>query len=493
MFAKLPRRLTLDLPEMDFPKMQAQFKKATMKLVKLSRDVPLAGSRFKKRCHELSIYAQRGEVARHLERFIDIRVVVHLWANNKIFREAHPPSSAFFKAFNDIAPHASRLSLQAMVALFFDKYDLLGEKGLTEFRSYLAKQVDQSNARKPPLSLKAFATSAKTLLTPTAPQDLCKYAIDNNRPLDVVLEQMGVPRGKENRFNFVCQNIYYIHTLEQLQLGQDSPVFAELVKPINARMPHEGAMLGHAVIKILIDKCMEAKEALPTNWRDIILEIASDPRVPVGSTIFRQWWNEIGQKRTLWMIQWLSQLDLKIFFEVLKEYADNSGKEDLQRMFPARERFLLGLYDLGLIKGSRLFLGYQASSFLKSRIEKKALPHYAELSDGNKAIIYLDLGKVHMVEGTHSFPLLLFDKLPPESNILSYDKKYFPIDSLNKKLILRHEIMLMRGDANIVHSRIVHSPTTWQAKALSYLKKYGLDIHPSRVLDRDSYNIYRSK
>ncbi|MBU1000954.1 MAG: hypothetical protein KKE73_00340 [Proteobacteria bacterium] len=480
------------MPDITSPEMQERFVRLAQQMERIARDVPQAGSRFLRRCDELLQLARIGEpVPNHLERLIDIRAVVHLWATSDVFRTRQPTSAAFFKVFEGIAPQASRISLLAMVSLFFEKYDLLGD-GLADFRAYLFRQIVQSKSRQIPAQIKAFVSAAKTLLGSTAPQVLCGYALQNGLPLDVVLDRSGVPKGKENRFSSVCQNYYYIDTLKRLGVGEDSPVFFEVVKPSNATMPYEdGLLLGHKVIVILLDKCMATNTALPEIWRDVILEIAGDPRVPVGSRNYRLWWNEVGVKRTQWTIQWLSQLDLGIFFEVLKEYAETSGRDDLKRMFPARERFLLGLYELGLIQGSRLFLGGQAISFLKSRIEKKALPCYATLSDSNKAVIYLNLGNVHMIEGTHSFPLLLLDRLPSDTPILSYDKSYFHIDDLNRKLLGRHELMVARGEAKIGHTRLVHYPASWQGNALSALKKYGLDIHPSRVLDRDSYYSFR--
>ncbi|MBI9113238.1 EH signature domain-containing protein [Maridesulfovibrio ferrireducens] len=251
----------------------------------------------------------------------------------------------------------------------------------------------------------------------------------------------------------------------------------------------DGNMLGHQVLQILIDKGMKGGERLPENWLEVVLSIAQDPRVPTGNSSFRKWWSVMGPQRTDWIRNQLSSLDLKVFLDVLEDYAESSGKDDIKRMFPARKKFLEGLFDLKMVVNSRLFLGGEAVSFLKRSYNDKSLPHYAKQSDSDKAIIYLNLGNLHMIEGTHSFPLIMMDDLPPSSNVMSYEHDWFSKDDLNRRLLVAHDELRVKKTSMLPNDYIRHYPNlTWQHKALMAMKKYGVHVNPGNVLTRLDHN-----
>jgi hypothetical protein len=455
---------------------------------RLSADAGSSSRGFQSKVRYFKSLSDDGEyVDNHIKSLTDIRAVIHLWATDSEFLTDQPLSDSFFKQFKIVSPLASRLGLLALVSLYFDKYDLLDD-GIKSLRAYLLEQFNNRNGRPIPPRLRRFSEHAGLLLDSYAPKRLVEYGIDKNLSLQTMVSRFGISHGKNNRFHSICQNLYYIESLRDLEVGDDTPIFAEIVSPkVYGAAYDEHHLLGHEVLQILIDKCITAGE-LPDNWRDVLLSIAKDPRVPTGNRDYRRWWAIVGTERTEWVRQQLSGFDLKVFLEVLEDYAKNSGKDDIRRMFPARKRFLEGLFEMGLVEHSRLFLGNAAINFLRQNYHEDTLPHYARQSDSATAIIYLNLGSVHMVEGSHSFPLILLDNIPEESKILSYDQSYFSRDDLNRRLIHAHV------GTGMPHDKITHHPNlTWQHKALLALrKKYGLSIGPGDVLTRSDYHDFVS-
>jgi hypothetical protein len=488
-------QLELTLPNIMSAESVDFYKNETERIAKITKNAGRTSLGFEKRVERLRGLSVVGEdVSDHINSLADIRAVAYLWDTDEQFLTGHPISGHIIKKIYSIAPIATRLSLSYMTSLYFNRYDLLGD-GLQHLRKYLDKQFAERNGKPLPASLKRFSKQALLLLHKDAPKKVVASAIKDGLELTTILKKCGVPHGVHNRFSTICQTLYYVNTLKKLKVGEGSPVLSEIQRSDIAETPYSKAKLvGHLAIEILIDKCIDAEKDLPDTWRDVILSIGKDPRVPKSNPAFRKWWSVIGSDRTRWMRQWLSRLDLKVFLDVLEDYANTSGKDELQRMFPARKRFLLGLFDRKIVQQSRLYLGSRAIAFLTKRYKKDTLPYFAKQSENDKAVIYLDLGKVHMIEGTHSFPLLLMDVIPKKSNILSYDLKYFDVRELNQNLIQNHEEMKKKKAADFEHERIIHHPNLhWQAKAIKALKKYGIYVNPGDVLTREDHKEFIKK
>ena len=72
------------------------------------------------------------------------------------------------------------------------------------------------------------------------------------------------------------------------------------------------------------------------------------------------------------------------------------------------------------ISDSRLFVSRNAERFLRRNFKKEELPVFGRLSDANKCIIYLRIGDAHIIEGSHSFYLWVYDKLPENQRVTKY-------------------------------------------------------------------------
>ncbi|ABP79166.1 conserved hypothetical protein [Stutzerimonas stutzeri A1501] len=139
-----------------------------------------------------------------------------------------------------------------------------------------------------------------------------------------------------------------------MPLGDSDPVLDELLKPSVAKAPFEGARrIGHVALEILIDRAgQEAGEV----WQNFILNLAGDPRISSSAVNFREWWQPLGEERIQKVRGWLSKEDLRLFLQAVEQYGLETANMEMQRMFPARKRFLEGLFKLKLIRNTRLLL-----------------------------------------------------------------------------------------------------------------------------------------
>ena len=191
-------------------------------------------------------------------------------------------------------------------------------------------------------------------------------------------------------------------------------------------------MLGHEILRILIDR--SPKEKVDEQWQGIILTIAGDPRMSKSSPRYQRWWTALSTQQIQKVRGWLLRFDLLLFLKVLEDYSQMNGKEDMNRMFPARKKFLEGLFDLGLVEDSRLFINQNAEYYLKKNYKKDELPYYSIVADPNRSMIYLKVKGKHMIEGTHNFKLWIYEDLPPDSQIFNLEEKYFAPKELTTKL-----------------------------------------------------------
>jgi len=159
-------------------------------------------------------------------------------------------------------------------------------------------------------------------------------------------------------------------------------------------------------------------------------------------------------------------------------------------MFPARAKFLRGLYDHKLIPLSKLFIGRAPSRYLKAQYNHDQMPTFSRLNHGDLSVIYLKVGHIHMVEGSHSFSLRLYDELP--------DGEHFSFVSINRRfagrelgigLAEKYKRQYRKDAFSVTHN----PPVTWQHKVIRELAKKGISVNPEWVLTSEDYREYRRK
>ncbi len=282
-----------------------------------------------------------------------------------------------------------------------------------------------------------------------------------------------------------AKRIYYVEKLKTIAVNQPHEILSEIQrKSVFESRYDEHALLGHKALETLIERAPHGN--ISDAWLNVILAIGGDPRIPSHHPKYIKWWSHIPSALINKVRGWLSKLDLRLFLEALEAYSESSGKADLKRMYPSRKRFLEGLFDAGLISHTRLYLSYDAARYLKTHYKKEHLPSYSNV-DGDKSIIYVQLGDRHLVEGSHSCYLWVYRSLSSTAIVFNYDKQNVSYYDLTSGMGAR---MTQEGHAPV--DNIQHNPTnfSWQRKAISQLKAINVPITMKQVLTEADYNAF---
>ena len=286
--------------------------------------------------------------------------------------------------------------------------------------------------------------------------------------------------------------------LNQLPLSASTSDLASYIKHasvlFSAAGPSEvvafAKRIGHIALEIIIDR--SAGAAISTAWQSAILTIAGDPRVPTSNPNYQKWWVLLGEQRIGLMRGWLSRFDLALFLKVLEQSARDGSNADMERMFGSRKRFMEGLLEQGVVSQSRLFLSMNAERYLKRYYKQDQLPEYARVDSKDTSMIYLNLsGKAHMVEGSHSFKLKLFDQLPTKSKLVDYSVTKFSDFALRTGVVGQYyqEFESVGGLRDLTHD--VH--LNWQYNAIRFLAEQGISVSVHELIGAARYREYKSK
>lgn len=488
---KLPKfrliRMKFALPEQSGRADVAHYQVLSDKLERLAHTAGTGSDAFRKRKEYIHDLLHAG---RHVQEAVktpkDIRPLVELWQACDECVVRHPIDRAILEHLTALRQRQSLLVLFAFSQLFFNRFDQLGDT--QSLAAFIRSQFRLNTGRKFSQTLARLAKNAKTLFTVEGPGQVVKQARKDRLPLETAAASLGVPMEREGRFFTQCKNIYYLDTLKGLRVGQDHEVLRELVRKDTYESAYEsGWLLGHKVVQIIVDKAAGHQE-MPDNWLRVILSIAGDPRVSTRAFNYVRWWARLGSEYVKQVRQWLSRMDIEMFLEVLEDYTKHSGDSDLQRMFPARQSFLKGVFKKRLVGDTRLFLSGQAARYVRRHYNENDVPAYSRAT-GSISVIYLNIDGKHVVEGTHSFSLRIYQRLPRRNPIEDYEHDTVSSRALGKGLW--EDYVSEFGHAGVIS--ITHYPDRWQREALAAFRNLGTHIDPSDVLSSEDYRRYRHR
>ncbi len=485
---KIPE-LDFKIPEMNFNHFQNRIDHQTERLKTIIKKTGKNSKSFKLIRNQLYDRVKKRE--NHLEKYISnaltVRALTDLWLN-EAFNSRCPVTAPLMESIFLIRKYPGTISFLQLVRLFFVRFDKCGD--LNALVNGIHATFEQIGNKKLSKDLSAVSEHYKNLISMDGPNWIVDQAVEKKVDLDTLQEQMGLSYYFSGRFGDICKYHYYVRQLEGLTPNQSSTIFSEIKKKDVYTAPfEEGWLLGHEILSILIDKAPEAD--LSREWQDIILEIAGDPRVPKNSPKYQKWWELLGFKRIQKVNGWLAGFDLLLFLEVLENFGVSSGKTDLQRMFPARKRFLEGLLKRKMIHGSRLFISASADRYLRQYYKKSELPQYA-ICTGSISVIYLNIQGHHMIEGSHNFSLRIYDTLPESSSILDPGKDRFFQRELGLGLTEEYDKQTNDSSFPII---IRHMPMaqSWQHRAIKAFEELNLKIDPESVLSKEDYQEYKQR
>ncbi len=377
-----------------------------------------------------------------------------------------------------------RLALFELCNLFFRFYDNL--ECIEEISACLNTHLGRYQPNEKIMGLNEVRKYIRELISASGHNFLANTALDTGRPLPDVATDYNIPR-HDSRFYEKALLIHYLVRLNRLAPNEDAQILQEIVVPeVYGIKLNQRFRLGHQMITRLMDKLINAGLEPSPLWRDVLLRIAGDPRMPPNSPSYSQWWTAIDhlrpeRKYPQTMRGWLSMSDLELFLKIMEEYAKSQGDPVLQRMYPERERFLRGLFKKKLIKETRLFLGNKLMRYVKNfgSIKHSLVP----IKDGGEtAIFYLNLGRAHLIEGSYNCAMRMMDRTPQRSCLTGFPKAVHNIELRTK---LKEQYCGEFGDYNGYYE-VVHRQG-WQLAAVAHLEKMSVQTLPSDVMDSQTF------
>jgi len=324
------------------------------------------------------------------------------------------------------------------------------------------------------------------LLGGNGPKWLAEESHSEGRDFDEQVRLVRLDRYLSGRFLTISKNIYYLNVLRGLETNESNPILEEMQKrSVYDSRYDESSLLGHQILSILIEKAPVS--GVGDSWLNVVLAIAGDPRVPPSHPKYLKWWSQLDQQLKNKVQGWLSKLDLRLFLEALEDFSYQPRNEELKRMYPARKHFMEGLLNKQLVTGTRLYLSPSAESYLRRTYKSEHLPSYSVVTDQGKSLIHIQLGSVHLVEGSHSCQLWIYESLDPSAVVFDYTKNRVTYSSLTQGLAFRMRDKGLPHKANITH----HPPLGWQNKAIVALRELGVPIDPKDVLTPKDYRVYK--
>lgn len=486
--------LTFNLPDWndsDF----TQIKVAEQKVRHIGRKAGTNSDNFQKACLKLINIAIQGSADKfveHINSSVDVRAFTFLLGASEDFVNHVSLTSAHLDSLVIPRDPMSKLSLIQLIRAYFVRYDTVASaEVLAAWRSFIMLQLNQLPLSASTSDLASYIKHASVLFSAAGPSEVVAFAKNKQSDLDGVLRELGLNGFSNGRFLTLCRYQYYLETLKTMPVGAEHEILHEVVKKDVANAPFdEGHLLGHAILEILIDR--SAGAAISTAWQSAILTIAGDPRVPTSNPNYQKWWVLIGEQRIGLMRGWLSRFDLALFLKVLEQSARDGSIGDMERMFEPRKQFMEGLLEQGLVTQSRLFLSKHAEHYLRRSYKKEELPEYALVKSAETSMIYLNLaGKVHMIEGSHSFTLKLLDKLPAQINLLDYNKRSFIDSEFRTKIALIYYRQFGSGDGIEELRHDVH--LNWQHNAIQFLARKGISASAYELIGAARYREYKEK
>ena len=483
------QQLTFDLPTIDESHVRRLYKSKRV----LESRATSAGHRSSKLeeaiCRLKDVLRKHGDISSFIESPIDAKAFASYFAHNEE-RTGLPITRSILDSIDASSTKIKRQTLMLLVEGYLFHYDEnLDLNSLNMFGDYIKQRLSHFDGEGRGSELKALARNREIIFSRSGPNKIVTIAREQSVELEDAFSKLGLDTYCDGQYFLMCRYMYYLKELKAIPIGSDHKILMEVTeKAVCGSRGDSMPQLGHEVVAILIDRSKGHELSDP--WMRVILEIAGDPRIQEDSEGYRRWWSHLGAERISLMRGWLSRVDLKLFLQFLDDYGKSSGDIELQRMYPSRKQFLEGLIDQNLVSNSRLFVNWRAEAFLKKAYKSEDLPEYAKVKDSYRSMIYLQVGNLHMIEGSHSFKLWIFPEIPESSNILSYQHADFTARELSSGLKALYDMEFgfdAKQPANIVHQPQNFS---WQHHAIQYLKERGVKLKIEKLFSNQDYKKY---
>lgn len=211
-----------------------------------------------------------------------------------------------------------------------------------------------------------------------------------------------------------------------------------------------GRLIGEEVAAILLEKSKQHNITPIIQWQDLILDLVGDPR----SFQKRFEWDRIGSNLREYFIGILSRGDL---IEFLESISDGSGDTIYQYRKAFWSKYVESVKTTRLLICPRDYEHLRITNPNMRRRFETLQDSYGRLEKGDKSFIYIDFGKIKIIEGTHRATIRFYTKIPTWFQHNKYD------------LYDRSDI------CRVAHNSINHHKTkSWQEETKEELRKFGI-------------------
>jgi hypothetical protein len=289
----------------------------------------------------------------------------------------------------------------------------------------------------------------------------------------------------DTRWGRVVRDAYYLERIRAANPESGNHDFltavtsTALTRQRTEETEQERLYFGHQVLTAMTGK--------PTRhpsdaWRDAVLTIAGDPRLEQTEQ-WRTWWSRVPEENRRRAIRWMQGLDLRAFLLAVAHYAESTFNDPMQRMLERRAQLLTGLYEQDRIEDLRLILGSTIRDWIRK--EMGFIPVDAARLEGSPretAVVYVNCGDFHLIEGSHNFKLQVYVGAAPEQ-VGDRRRRYFTLDDL-------------REDIPAMHARIhgpysfgifAHQGLKWIQDALDFLQHRGVRVDERALLTANDF------
>lgn len=471
--------LTFSLPQNLFAKRLVNFRKLSDDLKEMAGKAGTENPAFKRAYSGLVDSIRGGKKLENiLEKTIHVRALAI--ALNSPIGSKLVLTEQVFRKIERLQPKLSTLFIHSLLQHYLMHFNRQPE------HETIARWLI-SALRKKGLNIEWHAN----IIGQNGPKWLAKKAIEQKRDFQNIVEEIGLHQYASGHFMKVAKGIYYVEQLEKIPANQPHELLEEVQKKqvYDARYDDK-YLVGHKILEILIRRAPD--QNVHDSWLNVVMSIAGDPRIPKNHSNYQRWWSQINQNLRLRVQGWLSKLDFRLFLEALENYSNLSNNHDLQRMFPARKKFLEGLEVNKLVDHTRLYLSGVAECYLKKNYQAEHLPSYSRVTSGDRSIVYVRLkgGRAHMVEGSHSCYLWIYKHLTEAAVVFDYSQDHVTYGELTSEMNNKMSTHYCGAVA-----KITHNPTNyrWQKSALSELQELGVNIQAKDVLSEKDYLEFKRK
>lgn len=250
-------------------------------------------------------------------------------------------------------------------------------------------------------------------------------------------------------YMLIMLNFKLVQQMESLEYDEKKDeLFSEIIKRKDLFFK-DNFTLKEYIVKYLLTRVVKESELYP-NWQQFILEIIGDPRSLSIYNSNRTSWDKIGNELKTFFIGSLSKEDLKLFLEQLSEKGDIKNYE-------YRKAFWMAFTEY--VQFAKLIVGREVLSLLSAETQRKIKKDetcYATYNQTEQSAIYIDFGKIKIIEYTHN------------GSVRGYSE--CPID-LSKNSYTQQELITYKYNI-FTEPHLSPSSYNWQVKVLQQMNNY---------------------